>query len=191
MHKTKPLPDQVVVVTGASSGIGRATAMEFGRHGARVVAAARGREALIAVVEEIEAASRPNQNRLTPARVRRGFSTSVRRPAPQPVHPNRRVPVPGGHPRTYTPVKVKHAAHGTTAPTGPPPEQPWRSRADPADGACPVPAPRHCPQLAGHRSPNIDGQGIGLRERDYGETGGGPKASPQNDRRQELTGGRR
>lgn len=54
--KTKPVSEQVVVITGASSGIGRAAALEFARNGASVVVAARGREALATVVTEIEAA---------------------------------------------------------------------------------------------------------------------------------------
>ncbi len=54
--KLKPLGEQVVVITGASSGIGRATALMAARRGARVVCAARGEEALDRLVEEIVAA---------------------------------------------------------------------------------------------------------------------------------------
>src|SRR5207237_1400826 len=46
--------EQVVVVTGASSGIGRATALAFGERGASVVLAARGQDALQQVKGEIE-----------------------------------------------------------------------------------------------------------------------------------------
>lgn len=49
-----PLSDQVVVITGASSGIGRATAHRFAQHGATVVLAARNEEALRAAAGEVE-----------------------------------------------------------------------------------------------------------------------------------------
>jgi NAD(P)-dependent dehydrogenase (short-subunit alcohol dehydrogenase family) len=51
--RLRPVPDQVVVVMGASSGIGRATALAFARRGARVVVAARTSSALDSLVEEI------------------------------------------------------------------------------------------------------------------------------------------
>jgi short-subunit dehydrogenase len=47
---------EVVVVTGASAGVGRATAREFGKHGAKVALLARGEEGLEAARKEIEAA---------------------------------------------------------------------------------------------------------------------------------------
>lgn len=50
------LADKVAIVTGASSGIGRAAAALFGRHGARVVAAARRKPELDELVAEIAAA---------------------------------------------------------------------------------------------------------------------------------------
>ncbi len=49
------LTGKVVVVTGASSGIGAATAMAFGRAGARVVVAARRLDRLEKLAAEIEA----------------------------------------------------------------------------------------------------------------------------------------
>jgi NAD(P)-dependent dehydrogenase (short-subunit alcohol dehydrogenase family) len=55
MHK-KPLHEQVMVVTGASSGVGRAVARAAGQRGAKVVVAARGEDGLSAAVEEIERA---------------------------------------------------------------------------------------------------------------------------------------
>jgi NAD(P)-dependent dehydrogenase (short-subunit alcohol dehydrogenase family) len=45
---------QVVAVTGASSGVGRATAQEFARNGATVGLIARGREALAATASEVK-----------------------------------------------------------------------------------------------------------------------------------------
>lgn len=51
----KPINEQIVVIVGASSGIGRAAALEFARRGARLVVAARGAEGLQSLVEEIRA----------------------------------------------------------------------------------------------------------------------------------------
>jgi len=47
------LPSKVAIVTGASSGIGYATAKLFAREGAKVVVAARRQAELDALVEEI------------------------------------------------------------------------------------------------------------------------------------------
>jgi len=52
----KPLAEQVVVIAGASSGIGRATARAAGAHGAKVVVSARNEAALDAAAAEVEAA---------------------------------------------------------------------------------------------------------------------------------------
>jgi NAD(P)-dependent dehydrogenase (short-subunit alcohol dehydrogenase family) len=51
----KPLADQVVLVTGASSGLGRAIARLAGARGAKVVVTARTTEALDTCVREIQA----------------------------------------------------------------------------------------------------------------------------------------
>jgi NAD(P)-dependent dehydrogenase (short-subunit alcohol dehydrogenase family) len=45
---------QVVVITGASGGIGRATAIEFARHGCKVAVLARGEEGLAGAVRDVE-----------------------------------------------------------------------------------------------------------------------------------------
>ena len=50
----KPIGVQVVVVFGASSGIGRLTALEMAKKGAKVCVAARSEEGLKSLVEEIE-----------------------------------------------------------------------------------------------------------------------------------------
>ncbi len=56
---------QVVAVTGASSGIGRATALELARLGAKLVLGARHEEALVQVAEEIRAAGGEAVYRIT------------------------------------------------------------------------------------------------------------------------------
>ena len=48
------LKNEVVVITGASAGLGRATAREFGRQGAKVALVARGMDGLEAAKREIE-----------------------------------------------------------------------------------------------------------------------------------------
>lgn len=52
---SSPLHNKVIVITGASSGAGRATALEFARHKATLVLAARNEQALADIVEECEA----------------------------------------------------------------------------------------------------------------------------------------
>lgn len=49
-------PETVVVITGASGGVGRATARLFGKLGARLLLMARGRDGLEAAKSEVEAA---------------------------------------------------------------------------------------------------------------------------------------
>ena len=52
--RPRPLAEQAVVVLGASSGIGRAAALEFARHGTtKIAVASRGTEALGTLVEEL------------------------------------------------------------------------------------------------------------------------------------------
>lgn len=49
----KPINQQVVVLLGASSGIGRDAALQFAKRGAKVVVSARSKEGLASLVEEI------------------------------------------------------------------------------------------------------------------------------------------
>ena len=49
----RPLSDQVVVVTGASSGVGRESALLLAEHGASIVLAARNEEALHTLEDEV------------------------------------------------------------------------------------------------------------------------------------------
>jgi short-subunit dehydrogenase len=50
----RPLAERIVVITGASQGIGRETALEMAARGASVVAAARNEEALAELVRQVE-----------------------------------------------------------------------------------------------------------------------------------------
>src|ERR1700712_103399 len=52
-HPLKPIADQVIVITGASSGIGLSTAYRAAAQGARVVLASRNGEALQEIVQHI------------------------------------------------------------------------------------------------------------------------------------------
>ena len=48
------MKNKVVIITGASSGIGEACAIEFARKGAKIVIAARNMDKLNAVAENIK-----------------------------------------------------------------------------------------------------------------------------------------
>jgi NADP-dependent 3-hydroxy acid dehydrogenase YdfG len=54
--KLKPLAEQVILITGASSGIGLVTARMAAARGAKVVLVSRAEEALQSIVRDIEAA---------------------------------------------------------------------------------------------------------------------------------------
>jgi NAD(P)-dependent dehydrogenase (short-subunit alcohol dehydrogenase family) len=53
--KLKPVEEQVVVLMGASSGIGRESALRFAKRGAKVLVSARSQEGLESLLEEIRA----------------------------------------------------------------------------------------------------------------------------------------
>ena len=57
----KPINQQVVAVVGASSGIGRETALQFAKRGAKVLVSARSEAGLTSLVDEI----RRNQGEAT------------------------------------------------------------------------------------------------------------------------------
>jgi len=50
----KPIADQIVVIVGASSGIGRDAALRFAKQGAKVVVSARSESGLLSLVENIK-----------------------------------------------------------------------------------------------------------------------------------------
>lgn len=50
----KPLNQQVIVITGASQGIGRETALQMATRGASLILAARNEEALSELVKQVE-----------------------------------------------------------------------------------------------------------------------------------------
>lgn len=54
--RRRPLAEQVVVIVGGSSGIGRVTARRFAEEGARVLVAARGEPGLRSIVDQIVSA---------------------------------------------------------------------------------------------------------------------------------------
>lgn len=56
MTQLKPINQQVVAVVGASSGIGRDTALRFAKQGAKVVVSARSQSGLESLVDEIRSA---------------------------------------------------------------------------------------------------------------------------------------
>jgi short subunit dehydrogenase len=92
---------ETVVITGASAGLGRAVAREFGRHGANVALLARGVDVGWPTVEAIEG------NKLAPGMLdhylgRTGYSAQQ---TCEPEDPNR-------PDNLWKPVPGDHGAHG-------------------------------------------------------------------------------
>jgi NAD(P)-dependent dehydrogenase (short-subunit alcohol dehydrogenase family) len=56
---SRPLDEQVVIVVGATSGIGRESALRFARHGARLIVTARDEAALGRLADELHAEGSP------------------------------------------------------------------------------------------------------------------------------------
>ncbi|PYP78524.1 MAG: short-chain dehydrogenase [Gemmatimonadetes bacterium] len=77
--RLKPIKDQVIVITGASSGIGLATAMEAARRGARLVLASRDEADIKQAADQITA----NGGQATPVVVDVGDQLSVEAVAEQ------------------------------------------------------------------------------------------------------------
>lgn len=71
------LGDRRILVTGASSGIGRGLALEYARHGARVWAVARSADALSQLPVEAEGPVTPVAADVTSSAGRRAVSTAV------------------------------------------------------------------------------------------------------------------
>ena len=65
------IKDKVVVITGASSGIGEATALILAKRGAKVVLGATGQDRFKAVADRIMKAGVCNYKRKTPRQRRR------------------------------------------------------------------------------------------------------------------------
>lgn len=62
-HKLKPISQQVIVITGASSGIGLATARMAAKRGAKVVVAARSGDSLEQLERELNAVGNPGSQK--------------------------------------------------------------------------------------------------------------------------------
>ena len=65
--RLKPVEEQIVALMGASSGIGRVTALRFAERGAKVIVSAKNEKGLDSLVEEIR--SKGGQATAIPAEV--------------------------------------------------------------------------------------------------------------------------